>query len=74
LRDHFHQDIRNIVKKTNASTKENVVITDCRFPNKTKLIKQHTSKVKTSTNFWYDDAIIANTSTDPIEISRSKNY
>lgn len=65
FRNHFHDDIwiASLEAKL-AKTKENVVITDCRFPNEIKAIRNHgglVARVYRGENpDFYDDALASN--------------
>ena len=64
-RNGFHQDIWVAsVERKLLSTKDNIVITDCRFPNEVTAIKKSngvTCRVERGPKpIWYDDAIAHN--------------
>lgn len=65
LRDHFHDDIWIAsVENKIRQTKDNVVITDCRFPNEIKALRASGGKVirvkRGNEPYWYQTAVEAN--------------
>lgn len=65
LRNHFHDDmwIASLENKL-RTTKDSIVISDCRFPNEIKGLKEQGAKViwvrRGITPHWYDIAALAN--------------
>lgn len=65
LREHFHDDIWIASLENKLRTaKDNIVITDCRFPNEIKGLKEQGGKIvwiqRGITPHWYDIACKAN--------------
>ena len=77
LRRNFHDDIWVAsVENKLLQTKDNVVITDCRFPNELDTIKKIggiTMRVSRGPEpVWYPTALLANTSASPVERHTAK--
>lgn len=68
FRDHFHNDIWILSLENRLRGKDKVVITDCRFPNEFKVIKELNGlafRVKRGPEpRWYDNAILAANGSD----------